>query len=100
MSRKKPDRRDEDLRKVMALPEGRRLLYDSFIVQLETSARALDSHTTYYNLGKEDLARDLLDRIKTADPKGYVLMLHEANEEALRKQDEADAKAKEEQDAS
>ena len=73
--------RDEekgDLKKMLSLPEGRRLLwrlleqchvYGSI---METSARI------YYNAGQQDLGHWLLDEIMEADTAAYVQMQLEA----------------------
>ena len=75
-------RAQEDLRKVMATGEGRRVLY-SILASAGVYARAFtgEALTTAHNEGRREVGISLLERIEAQAPGSYLGMLREAIDE-------------------
>jgi len=93
--RKEKDRRErelDDLRAVMALPEGRRLLWRlmgwSGYLQNPTHQRG---DMTHQNIGRADAGRFILAEIMDADESKFLVMQQEAWQASRREQVEAEA---------
>lgn len=77
------ERRANDWRAVVALPEGRRVLWslldqcNVFKSIMETNARI------YYNAGVQDFGHTIIKEITAADPQAWIQMQIEAGEVAV-----------------
>lgn len=72
----------EDLRKVLALPEGRRFVW-SILSSTGVYGRAFtgEALTTAHNEGRREIGITLLEKIEADAPGSYLAMLREALDE-------------------
>lgn len=76
----------DDLRKVLAIPQGRRLLWrilaEARIFRRSYASGAANSET-FFNEGRRDLGLMVLEEINQAKPDAFSTMQHEAMSDPL-----------------
>lgn len=92
---KRIQRRDEnDLKKVLSLPEGRRLCRRIFAsTQMFTSCFTGNS-TTFYNEGKRDIGLSLTAWIMDVNPEAFHQMMKEHYSEIKKEKEEGEKNAR------
>lgn len=95
--RKRDDRGKEldDLRAVMDLPQGRRLLWRYLgLAGVFKNPHAADSHQTSFFCGQQAIGQTLLADITTARDEALIMMMREAAAEIQRRKLEAEKEQK------
>lgn len=79
---KRFEREQDDLRALLAIPNGRRFLWKTLsrCGVFRTSFCPGDPHVTSFNEGRREFGCALLSEVTEADPSGYLKMMHEAQE--------------------
>lgn len=96
--RKREDREKEldDLRAVLDLPQGRRLLWRYLgLAGVFKNPHAADSHQTSFFCGQQAIGQTLLSDITTAQDEALILMMREAAAESQRRKVEAEKELRE-----
>lgn len=88
LSRRKRDREDGDLRKILSIPEGRRLIWKILSETGIYRSSFTGNSETFYNEGRRRIGLFILEEIMKVKPEAYTQMQQEAAFEA-----KAEAKA-------
>jgi hypothetical protein len=76
-------RRQNDWRAIVAMPEGRRVLW-SLLEQCHVFRSIMETNARiYYNAGIQDFGRTIIKEITDADPTAWITMQIEAGEVEL-----------------
>lgn len=89
--KRKRDREDGDLRKVLSLPEGRRLIWKILAEAGVFRSSFTGNSETFYNEGRRRIGLFILNEIMTVKPEAFTQMQQEVAFEA-----KAEARAKKE----